>query len=98
MTLRKIETKELSACAKLLLQYARETALHRADDIEGFIIVAWTKDGSTTASGEVSKGSIPRVLIPAFITEVIRRDFLIDNEIKAELRSLGIIDGPPIGS
>lgn len=87
----------LNEQGRSLVQYAREIAESQGEQLAGFVIVAWGADGRTSSAGDTSAKTspIPRVLIPAFITEVLRRDFVMDHEIRDELQKYGIISNSP---
>lgn len=81
----------------LLAQYAREIAVSRKDDLAGFVIFVWTKDGGTTTAADISNDDnpIPTAMLPSWLAEIARRDFITEKEIKNFLRDVGLIASPP---
>ena len=76
----------LSTRAKLLLEYARQTAAIRDKDgdFAGFLILAWGSNGWFTVSGDVAtkESRIPINLLPAWVEETVRREFVTGREVR----------------
>ena len=69
--------------AAVMLRQARQIVASRGEDLEGFILLAWGKQGGTTIGSDISDHQpIPRALLPSWVTEVIRRDLVTEYEAR----------------
>ena len=81
--------------ARRLLRYARETVDLRGSDLTGFVIIAWGELGTTTSGQVNAQRNVPRELLPAYVAEVVRRDFVTKDEIEEQMIEAGILTRPP---
>lgn len=97
MNLTPISTSPLPERAQLFLKWTREIAIDHRPNMAAFIILAWDSDGNITICGDIASDNnqpIPRYLLPAWVAEHIRAEFVTTSEVKQVLRDIGILAPP----
>ncbi len=89
----KIEPTERAA---RLMEWSRDIAIKHRPNMVGFVLVAWDKNGDTSICGDTrcDDNPIPSFLLPSWLNEHIRAEFVTAGEVRGVLRDEGFLAPP----
>lgn len=83
--------------ARKCIDYSRTIVEQKRRDLVGFIVIGWASDGSYSMGCHLAQDSpctIPRALLPSWVSEVIRRDIVTRQEVRDVLSEEYIVEPP----
>lgn len=89
----KVETPERAA---RFMEWTREIAIKHRPNMVGFVVLVWDKDGNTSICGDMTgtDNPIPKYLLPSWVAEHIRGEFVTCSEVRGVLRDEGFLAPP----
>lgn len=92
---------ELPERTRNFLRWTREIGTAWRPDMVGFVVLAWGEKGDLTICGDTSakENPIPNALLPAWVAEHLRAEYVTGGEVKSILRDIGVLaPKPPEGA
>jgi hypothetical protein len=71
--------EEYKKIKKEFFKRAKECLSFCSDNIGGYALVIWDKDGTAVSTIDVLMGNISRSLVPSFVSDKLNRHIILDN-------------------